>query len=183
MKVTVSSHLMSWATTPFRQSTVILFGAKGSGKTITSQILTHDLRAMDRSKAPWRPHYFSLKHCVFTGDSLPTLEEILTESIRRHWISDGDLPTGKMILEGAKREPTLFIIDEFDWLADRYPFNGDEQRTLMFELLKLVPIQIAWDRWKASFAAADTKVLLTLRPEYKLLLGDLVAEELLLDPL
>ncbi|HEX6258651.1 MAG TPA: NACHT domain-containing protein [Candidatus Saccharimonadales bacterium] len=165
MDVPVLETLTKWAISPHGPHFSVLYGGRGSGKTVTVQKVTHDLRVMNGPKTTRTPHYFSLEYCTFSGSSVPTIEELLTESIRRHWSSEGNLPTGKLVLAQAKRQPTVFIIDGFDWLAMQ--LTKRQQQALMHELLKLAPRLNSSAKWRGPWAGDDAKVLLTMGPEHK----------------
>ncbi len=173
MTVSVLTHLIAWATASTDTPLAVLYGEKGDGKTVIAQGVVYELRQAPASQTRrWTPYYFGLKHTDFAGSSVPTLREILTESIRRHWVAEGPLyPTGEAILATAQAQPTLFVVDGLEWLFQRWAGVAQRQ-TLMHEVLKLVPQQNAAGEWWGPYAGSHAKVLLTLRPAYQELLHD-----------
>ena len=157
-----SDRLAEWAEGSNTPPLMLLYGEANSGKTALCQQLVHNLRQAAQPR--WKPHYFQLRYASFaTPGPVPTLPEILTEVVRRHWMpGDVTLPTGEQLLADARREPTLFVVEDFEWLRNQWPELW-QQRVLMHELLKLVPTQSAAGTWSGPFAGAQAKVVLSLR--------------------
>jgi hypothetical protein len=163
MSVSVLPTLVAWATSPNEPPLAVLYGAPGSGKTITAQGVVHHLLDTPPSQAPrWVPRYFPLRNCGF-AEGVPTLEEILTESVRRNWVTEASpLPTGTALLASALTEPTLFVLDDIEYLMRKLA-SWTECQELMEEFLKLVPQTDSSGKWRGPYAGPSAKVLLALR--------------------
>ncbi len=166
-QVDALDYLKEWASSPER-SLAALLGEYGMGKTIACQALTARLsEGRSNGERLPEPLYFDLRwvaHSHATG-TVPTLEEIIDECVRRSWRPhDGaPLPTAHELLDRARAQPVLFIFDGLDEVLVRLT----EAQGVIFtrELLKLRP-QRSGDTVHAPFGGTHTKVLISCRTHY-----------------
>ncbi|ALO66663.1 hypothetical protein AS189_09370 [Arthrobacter alpinus] len=131
-------HLLAWAHAPASSSAFALLGEYGMGKTVTLQRFARHLRKL-RPKDPTIPLslYLDLREVTGLEHGVPTLDQIVTEVMKRSW-PNGDLPAYTMEnFESWISQPAVVIFDGLDEVLVK--LSAGDGQTFTRTLLSLAP--------------------------------------------
>ncbi|MQY28120.1 WD40 domain-containing protein [Nocardia aurantia] len=161
-RVDAVQYLVDWSRSD-RTPLAAVLGEYGVGKTLTCQALVRELhqRRDQGDTAVPDALYFDLRNLTRLRErAVPTVHEILDECTSRGWgAGDSGRPSAAELLDRAKHNPTLFVIDGLDEALVH--LSASDGVVFTRELLSLRPSHDAH-----SVAGPDTKVLLSCRTHY-----------------
>ena len=113
--VDVMDQLTMWALDPEAPTGFALLGEYGMGKTVTTQRFARHLRER-RAADPTIPlsFYFDLREVTGLDEAVPTIDQIVTEVMKRTWPTDGMKEYTFDSFLTWLQEPTVVIFDGLD---------------------------------------------------------------------